>query len=435
MTTAAAYTHGGTRQYLPEAMRGVGSAFYREPMTPAAPSEAPSLGRRLRDLDPRIMDPAIAVVLLAIGLLTMAGSTVDENHPTSLNLLAYVLAVVGFGALALRTRAPVATMAATLIATASYSALEYPENGLPIAGMIALYTVASRTPRKQSLIALGAVATAIVWLTSRGSQGLDAAGAVSNLAVFGIAYASGRYVQVRRAYTEQLELRAAEADRQRRRDAEQAVAEERLRIARELHDVVAHAMSVVAVQSGIAAHVIEQRPDEARSMLETINATSREALDEMRRLLGVLRADGDAPAADLAPAPSLDDLGALVASIESTGVTVRVAVEGQPVALPSGLDLAAFRIAQEALTNVVKHAGPAHVDMLIRYGADSLELEVTDDGRGAASGLEEIGGGHGLVGMRERVELYGGSLSTGPRAGGGYRVMARLPYRAAAAVR
>ena len=137
--------------------------------------------------------------------------------------------------------------------------------------------------------------------------------------MFGIAYATGRYVQVRRAYTEQLELRAAEADRQRRQDAERAVAEERLRIARELHDVVAHAMSVVAVQSGIAAHVIEQRPDEARSMLETINVTSREALDEMRRMLGVLRAEGDVAAADLAPAPSLSDLGRLVSSIESTG--------------------------------------------------------------------------------------------------------------------
>jgi len=404
-------------------------------MTAGVPPDAVPVSRRLRDLDPRIMDPAIAVAILTLALLGMSSTKVDAAHPTSLNLLAYLLTVLGFGSLAVRTRAPLVTMAVSLAAAAAYSAIGYPENGLPIAAMIALYTVASRTPRRQSLLAAGTVAVVLVGLTVQGAQGLDAAGLVTNFAVFGIAYATGRYVQVRRAYTEQLELRAAEADQQRRRDAERAVAEERLRIARELHDVVAHAMSVVAVQSGIAAHVIDRRPDEARSMLETINTTSREALDEMRRLLGVLRAEHEAPTADLAPAPSLGDLGPLVSSIESTGVTVHVSVEGERVALSSGVDLAAFRIAQEALTNVVKHAGPAHVEVRIRYGPDELDLEVVDDGRGAASGLEAIGGGHGLVGMRERVELYGGSLSTGPSPGGGYRVRARIPYRARAVAR
>ena len=412
-----------------------GPPFYREPMTTGATSAAPTLWRRLRDLDPRIMDPAIAAVLLVFSLVVMTGGTTDDAHPTGFNFLAYLLTFAGFGVLAVRTRAPIVAMVVSMTAAVSYSAIQYPENGLPVAGIIALYTVASRTPRRQSLIAAAGVFVAIVWLTIRGSQGLDATGAISNLTMFGIAYATGRYVQVRRAYTGQLELRVAEAEQQRQREAERAVTDERLRIARELHDVVAHAMSVVAVQSGIAAHVIDQRPDEARSMLETINTTSREALDEMRRMLGVLRAEDDGPTADLAPAPSLDDLGPLVTSIESTGVTVCIEVEGEPVALSSGLDLAAFRIAQEALTNVVKHAGPAHVDVAIRYGRDELEIEVDDDGRGAASGLESIGGGHGLVGMRERVELYGGSLSTGPRPGGGFRVMARIPYRARAVAR
>ncbi len=402
-----------------------------------APATSPPLlsWRRARQLDPAIIDPLIAVVLLGIGLVSVATSSVDDLHPTAPNALAYALTIIGFGVLAVRTRAPVVTMAVSLFATASYSAIDYAENGLPIASMIALYTVASRAPRRQSLVAAGAVAAVILWLTAIGSQGLDASGAVANLAVFGIAYATGRYVQVRRAYTEQLELRAADADEQRRRDAERAVADERLRIARELHDVVAHAMSVVAVQSGIAAHVIEQRPDEAQTMLETINGTSREALDEMRRLLGVLRADGDVPRAELAPAPSLSDLAGLVSSIESTGVTVRVSVEGDRPGMAVGLDLAAYRIVQEALTNVVKHAGPATVDLRIRYGADDLEIQITDDGRGAASDLDSIGGGHGLVGMQERVDLYGGSLSAGPRTGGGFRVAARLPYRAGAVVR
>ena len=265
--------------------------------------ETPSLGRRLRDLDPRIIDPVVAAVLLTLSLLGMANATLDQHHPTALNPLAYVLAIAGWGVLAIRSRAPLVAMGVTLVSAATYSAIQYPENGLPIAAMLALYTVASRRPRTQSLIAVGAVVVAIAWLLVIGAQGLDATGAISNLAVFGIAYATGRYVQVRRAYTEQLELRAAEADERLRRDAERAVAEERLRIARELHDVVAHAMSIVAVQSGIAAHVIDRSPDEARSMLETINTTSRDALDEMRRLLGVLRAEDEAPAADLAPAP------------------------------------------------------------------------------------------------------------------------------------
>jgi signal transduction histidine kinase len=252
---------------------------------------------------------------------------------------------------------------------------------------------------------------------------------ISNFAIFGIAYATGSYVRVRRAYTEQLELRAADAEEHRRREAEQAVAAERLRIARELHDVVAHAMSVVAVQSGVAAHVIEQRPDEARTMLQNINATSREALNEMRRMLGVLRADDDATA-ELAPAPTLADLRSLLASVEGTGAAIELDVTGDPATLSPALDLTAFRIVQEALTNVVKHAGPARVVVRLRYQSDQLEIEVDDDGRGAASALHDAGAGHGLVGMRERVDLYGGSLTAGPQPGGGFRVRATLPYGA-----
>jgi signal transduction histidine kinase len=404
-------------------------------MTAAPRLASSTLWRRLRELDPRIVDPAIAGSTLVLGLIAMAGATADATHPRSLDVLAYLLTVVGFGSLAVRSRVPLVTMGLTALAATAYSALEYPENGLPIAAMIALYTVASRNPRRQPLLALGVVALVLGWLAVVGAQGLDATGLVTNLAVFGIAYATGRYVQVRRAYTTQLELRAVDAEQQRRHEAERAVAEERMRIARELHDVVAHAMSVVAVQSGIAAHVIDERPAEARSMLETINGTSREALEEMRRLLGVLRAEGEAASAELAPAPSLGDLGPLINSIESTGITVDVTVVGDPVALPSGLDLAAFRIAQEALTNVVKHAGPSAVEVQIRYGPDELGLDISDDGRGAVLELDSVGGGHGLVGMRERVELYGGSLSTGPRTGGGFRVTARLPYRAPAAAR
>jgi signal transduction histidine kinase len=236
---------------------------------------------------------------------------------------------------------------------------------------------------------------------------------------------------VREAYVEQVELRAAEKERERIEAARRAVGEERLRIARELHDVVAHAMSVVAVQSGVGAHVIDSRPDEAKHILETISHTSRDSLDEMRRLLGVLRADpasADA-AAELAPAPGLGGLDELVTRVAEAGVPVETNVQGERTAVPIGVDLAAYRIVQEALTNVLKHAGRAEASVLVRYEPGAVHLEVVDDGRGAGSrALAGNGSGHGLVGMRERAALYGGELEAGPRLGGGYRVAATLRY-------
>lgn len=403
------------------------------------PARAPSAGAvrtgawsRVRSLDPRVTDPLLALVLAGVGLASLAAGVTDAEHPTTPDVWAYGLTVIGFGALAFRTRAPMTSLAVSLVAVVAFSAIEYPENGLPIACMVALYTVASRTPPQRSVLAALAVVVAIILLTAIGSQGLDPAGAVGNLAVFGVAYAIGRYVRVRRAYTEQLELRAADAEESRRRDAEQAVAAERLRIARELHDVVAHAMSIVAVQSGVAAHVIDDQPDQARAMLGTINTVSREALDEMRRMLGVLRAGNDDPVGELVPAPTLGDVRSLADSVQGTGLTVGLQVRGDAVELTPGLDLAAYRIVQEALTNVVKHAGPAQVEIVVTYEPDAVVITVTDDGRGAASGTTSGGGGHGLVGMQERVDLYDGTLDAGPRTGGGFAVTARLPYRTGA---
>jgi signal transduction histidine kinase len=232
------------------------------------------------------------------------------------------------------------------------------------------------------------------------------------------------------AYAEQLELRAAEKERERIEAARRAVGEERLRIARELHDVVAHAMSVVAVQSGVGAHVIDSRPEEAKRILETISHTSRDSLDEMRRLLGVLRADpASADAAEeLAPAPGLGGLDELVTRVAEAGVPVEADVQGERTAIPLGVDLAAYRIVQEALTNVLKHAGRAEASVLVRYEPDAVHIEVVDDGRGAGSAVAANGSGQGLVGMRERAALYGGELEAGPRLGGGYRVAATLRY-------
>jgi len=205
--------------------------------------------------------------------------------------------------------------------------------------------------------------------------------------------------------------------------AREAVVEERARIARELHDVVAHAVSVIAVQSGsLRRRLRHERPAEAEE-LRAIEETARQALGDMRRMLGLLRTDEDGLA--LTPQPGLDQVDRLVEKVRETGLAVEVAVEGERRPLPPGVDLAAYRIVQESLTNVLKHAGPAHARVALRYDDRELALEITDDGRGPGPGVN--GGGHGLVGMRERVALYGGSLDAAPAPGGGFQVRARLP--------
>jgi signal transduction histidine kinase len=218
--------------------------------------------------------------------------------------------------------------------------------------------------------------------------------------------------------------RAAELELAREELARRAVTEERLRIARELHDVVAHSMSIIAVQSGVGAHVLDSQPEEARKALAAVEATSRQALVEMRRLLGVLRAETE-PRGSLVPAPGLADVEALAAEVAQAGVRVEVRIEGTPAELPAGLDLSAYRIVQEALTNVVRHAGPATARVAVSYAADRVRVEVVDDGRGGDPGRDH--GGHGIAGMRERAELYGGTLEAGPGPGGGFRVAASLP--------
>jgi signal transduction histidine kinase len=224
--------------------------------------------------------------------------------------------------------------------------------------------------------------------------------------------------------------RAAEREREREERIGRAATDERVRIARELHDVVAHAVSVIAVRSGVARMVLDTQPEEAREALGIIESTSRQALQEMRLLVGVLRQERE-PAAELGPAPGLRDLSGLVQQIGEAGVGVDVHIEGEPHPLPAGIDVSAYRIVQEALTNVVRHAGPATAKLWIRYRHQEIEIEILDDGGRRQSDrpapyLTAEGRGHGLVGMRERAALYGGEFIAGP-AGDGFRVVARLP--------
>ena len=377
-----------------------------------------------------MLDGAIALALSALCLAVFFTVERTPEQARDADALGVALIVVAAASLAFRRRWPVAVFLMATGVTVAVYLLDYPDSGLPFIVLVALYTLAARCDRRITVAATVAILLAIPLVVADATD-MDGGTLASTLAIFTMAAVWGDRRKVREAYVEQVELRAAEKERERIEAARRAVGEERLRIARELHDVVAHAMSVVAVQSGVGAHVIDSRPDEAKHILETISHTSRDSLDEMRRLLGVLRADpasADA-AAELAPAPGLGGLDELVTRVAEAGVPVETNVQGERTAVPIGVDLAAYRIVQEALTNVLKHAGRAEASVLVRYEPGAVHLEVVDDGRGAGSrALAGNGSGHGLVGMRERAALYGGELEAGPRLGGGYRVAATLRY-------
>jgi signal transduction histidine kinase len=255
--------------------------------------------------------------------------------------------------------------------------------------------------------------------------------------VFGGAWLLGRALRGRGERAAQLEQRAAQLEADQQAKAHAAVAAERARIARELHDVIAHSVSVMVIQAGAAEQLLEKTPERARGPLLAVQDTGRQTIVELRRLLGILRDDGQE--LSLAPQPGLAGLELLLEEMRQAGLPVQLQVEGQPWPLPPGLDLTAYRIVQEALTNSLRHAGPAQAEVILRYQDHAVELEILDDGRGPGSrdGSGEQSG-HGLAGMRERIALYGGTLEAGPRATtpgaarAGYVVRARLPTGAGA---
>jgi signal transduction histidine kinase len=297
---------------------------------------------------------------------------------------------------------------------------------IAIGGVVGMYSVAAWGGRRAALLA-GAVAAVVVVvvmaLPRTDADVVDAAFVSLSLAG---AWVLGDRARVQRALAAELRARALRLERDRAEDARQAVASERARIARELHDVVAHHVSMMVVQA--EAGPVATEPARAAGAFEAIAATGRQALVEMRRLLGVLRSDGD-QVPSLAPQPGLAEVPSLVEQVGRAGLRVELVVEGAQVPLPAGVDLSAYRIVQEALTNAVKHGGPGRARVLVRYGEDDLRLRVVDEGR--AGGPATAGGraGVGLVGMRERVHLFGGELHAGPGPDGGFTVDARLPIR------
>ncbi|MFD7895819.1 sensor histidine kinase [Streptomyces sp. NPDC059743] len=383
----------------------------------------------------RASDGALAAaVLVCMVVGSFAEPPGGHNGPNfgtrTPGALSVVLMVLAAGALVFRRRAPMSVLLCTGATTVLELMVVQPPAPVVLSTVIALYTVAAHTDRPTTWrvgIATMAVLTAVAMVFSAGVWY-----AQENLVIFawtGMAGAAGDAVRSRRAFIHAIRERAERAERTREEEARRRVAEERLRIARDLHDVVAHHIALVNVQAGVASHVMDKRPDQAKEALAHVREASRSALSELRATVGLLRQSGD-PAAPTEPAPGLQHLDGLLDTFRNAGLPVRFAANGtdHPARLPAAVDLAAYRIIQEALTNVRKHAGPgakAEVSV-VRVGA-TVEITVLDDGEG--TGEPADGGGHGLLGMRERVTALGGTLTAGPRYGGGFRTQAILPVK------
>ncbi|WP_405617393.1 sensor histidine kinase [Streptomyces sp. NBC_00076] len=343
--------------------------------------------------------------------------------------------------IALRRRMPEKMLLLALGLGVAQVVLDVETSAADFALLVIVYTVAATGARWASRLALvtGLCAATVAQLrwpnTDSGALG-NVAQMIFLTVPFALAWVLGDSIRTRRAYFAQLEERASRLEKEREAQSKVAVAAERARIARELHDVVAHNVSVMVVQADGAAYVLDAAPDQAKKALETISSTGRQALAEMRRLLGVLRTGEHQEGGEYVPQPDVEQIEDLVEQCRGSGLPVDFKIEGTPRPLPSGVELTAYRIVQEALTNSRKHGGPnTGASVRLVYFDDGLGLLVEDDGKGAPHELYEEGGldgrGHGLIGMRERIGMVGGTLDAGPRPGGGFRISALLPLKPA----
>lgn len=446
--------------------------------------------RRSMRAHPYAVDGLIALGVLCAILLSAAADAHGHGRPhfgeRDVHPLTITLAALACSALVLRRRTPMPVLCVTTALTV-FGLISDPRIGAPpeghrapivIAAIIALYTVSNRTDRVTS-VRVGAVTVGVLT-----AAGMLLSGrpwyAQENLGIFawtGLAAAAGEAVRSRRAFIDAIRERAERAERTREEEARRRVAEERMRIARELHDVVAHHIALVNVQAGVASHVMDLRPDQAKQALAHVREASRHALNELQATVGLLRQSGESTA-PTEPAPGLGVLDELVEGFTRAGLSVTVSVSPQDASaaegpsLPSAIDLTAYRVVQEALTNVQKHVGPgAHAEVRIAATPASLEVTVTDDGAGTAAepakepsgtgeppgtgespaqpagtgppaaparapgeapGEDATSGGHGLIGMRERAAALHGVCETGPLPGGGFRVHVQLPLQPSA---
>jgi signal transduction histidine kinase len=365
----------------------------------------------------RPTDLAVAALtgVVQLALTTAAAQGQLDRRP--LDLLAYLLLAAGPLALVWRRRSPVGVLAVVTASSVLYFALGYPYGPAWLSLVVAIWTAVTAGARRAA------------WVTALAGLGIyfilgaligrveppTPASAAAHLGWLLLVLTMAEVAMAGRQ-------RRLAAERTSAEEARRRAGEERMRIARELHDVLAHNISLINVQAGVALHLMDEQPGQSRSALAAIKQASNDALGELRSVLDVLRQGDEAP--PRAPASGLAELDSLVAGAGATGLEVRTRVEGTPRPLPAGTDLAAYRIVQESLTNVTRHAGPARATVRIAYNEKDLAVQVDDDGRGP-SGAGQAG--NGIRGMRERVAALGGELSTGPRPGGGFRVLARLP--------
>jgi signal transduction histidine kinase len=379
--------------------------------------------------DARAQRVGDAVVAFALAATSVASPLFGNDLSWGANRpLGVLLALASTIPVAWRSRWPIAAAlivsaanGACMIAAAPHQAGFQPF----VALVLVAYSLGSLTTGRSVVLAPTAALAILALLGGIAiSHGQDSGNVIPSTVWLAATWFVGRLMRRWRRRAAELEDLTYRLEAQRELQAQAAVAVERARIARELHDVIAHNVSMMVVQAGAAARVLEGNQQDVRTALEAIEGTGRQTVDEMRRLIGVVRSDDGLA---LAPQPTLRDLERLIANVREAGLPVELRVEGSPMPLPPGVDLSAYRIVQEALTNALKHAGSAHATVVVRYERGAVEVEVSDDGDGSGAGA---GAGHGLIGMRERVALWGGELEAGRRVGGGFEIRARLPVGA-----
>jgi signal transduction histidine kinase len=425
-----------------------------------ASAPRPPLLQRVSPDEWLVVDIVFAVAVFAVSLTVLLlgfhGHKVGEGRSEAPTWLLAVFLAGSSLPIAVRRKRPLAVLGCVTVSLAAATALGQSFAPAPMISL-PMYTVAATRSRNESLVALAAVELSLALSLGVALALRPTSGDVTfNILIAAAGWFAGDSVRARRAFAratvEQAEqLRHQEVERARR-----ATVEERLQIARELHDVVAHSLAVIAVQSGAGRHVLDTQPEQARRALEAVETTSRSALDELRRVVGVLRT-GEHGEPSLDPTPGIGDLPRLVEQVRAAGVPVQLELRGTEVPLPRSLELSVYRIVQEALTNVVKHAGPARAVVDVSFGPDAVVIDVVDDGGRSANGStpspptapplppgdasvrgpspagsEPPHEHHGIAGMRERTAVFGGSLVAGPDAHGGFRVSARLPLGSAA---
>ena len=389
-----------------------------------------TLVQKFRDIladRPRLGDAAVAItftVVMLVGLQIPAGT-----NDRSVDVLAVALVVIPGILTAFRRTHPVASLAVATVLSMTYWVLDYSGAGAGLAVVVLLYSTAvysverRRSSQVLMVFTITLFAVLVAGYLSPDEEEVTIGVIVMNLVLFQFAWLAGDAVRNRRAQIVRLEGQIELAEKERQETLDRAVDAERNRIARELHDVVAHAMSVIVVQAEGASRLVGKDEESVKTALAAIEQTGRANLNDIRGIVGLLRSDGN----KYAPSPELSMVEQLVDQCSEAGLSVSLDVQGTPRSLPPMIELSGYRIVQESLTNAIKHAGPtANAKVIIEYHDDSLDIAVVDDGRGAAAEAQPTPG-HGLLGIRERVEAFGGQIQTGPRVGGGFAVEARIP--------